>query len=559
MSDMPIRFKSCIHIAAVCTAVLALVPGCRWLRGYAEGESAAMASYDTHSLSTTQIGAVRFLLDDFHGLSTDTLESTAVPWKLATTALVLHRHPDEVPTHAHLREILTEFGFTWPERIANWPIDTQPVFDDAPMGLVTGMIQRRLPRIELEAANIGCAGCHAGLLHGADGQITTTAWLGLPNTSLDLDGYAAALVEALASAMNRSQSDFLAALMHLHPATSEAELRTLRRFVWPRLEERVPQLVAAGGALPFRNGGPGRSNGIDALKFRMAAGAPSNDAAAGVSVPVLGGHGLRDSLLVDGLYAVPGTPRDQRRTSDTPVDAASLARIVAFFTTPTMGVDPDRVPDIHPQVTDVSHFLIDAFESPPFPGDIDQQKAARGADIYARHCAQCHGDYREMQNRAVLTSLPNVRVPLSEIGTDSVRIDAVTRELVNAVERSRPGDDIAVVISEGYLAPPLTALWASAPYLHNGSVPTLWHLMHPDERPVRFQTGGHALDLARVGIAGVADDAAGWRYPDGYRPWSKPQWIDTRVSGFGNRGHEKPFDVLTADEKADLLEFLKRL
>jgi hypothetical protein len=34
----------------------------------------------------------------------------------------------------------------------------------------------------------------------------------------------------------------------------------------------------------------------------------------------------------------------------------------------------------------------------------------------------------------------------------------------------------------GYIAPPLVGIWASAPYFHNGSVPTLWQVLDPDSR-----------------------------------------------------------------------------
>ncbi len=541
------------------TTMVMTMAGCNWLRGYADGRSHTIADYENRPLSTAQIGAARFVFDDFHGLSTDTLESTAVPWKLASTALVLHRHPGESPTPERLRAILSGFGFLYPERIGNWPLDDQPRFDQAPLGLVSGNIQRQLPRIELEATNLGCASCHAAALHDANGAITGTAWLGLPNSSLDLDRYAAEVVDALAIAITLPREQFLAAVQQLHPDISDAELRSLRRFVWPRLLKRVPQLVAVGGALPFRNGGPGRSNGVDALKFRLEAGPVPRDATAGVSIPALGAHALRSALLVDGLYALPGQQRLHGGTIDKPLDARALAGIVAFFTTPTMGVDPALVPDLRDQVTEVSRFLIDAFEPPPFPGVIDEGRAGRGETIYRHHCAQCHGHYTHIGNRLRLTSLPNVRIAAAVIGTDRSRLDAITPALVSAVARAPVGGDIAVETSDGYLAPPLTGLWATAPYLHNGSVPTLWHLMHPEQRPLRFQVGGHRLDHALVGIAGVTDDDDDWRYPDGYEPWAQPGWLDTRAPGFGNQGHTLGFDELDAEQKADLLEFLKRL
>jgi len=109
------------------------------------------------------------------------------------------------------------------------------------------------------------------------------------------------------------------------------------------------------------------------------------------------------------------------------------------------------------------------------------------------------------------------------------------------------------------VAPPLSGIWATAPYLHNGSVPTLWHLMHPDQRPSRFYVGGHALAFARVGIAGDVDDDGTMHYPRDYRPWSTPSLYDTSEPGRSNRGHETMFAGLSEADKRALLEYLKRL
>jgi hypothetical protein len=111
----------------------------------------------------------------------------------------------------------------------------------------------------------------------------------------------------------------------------------------------------------------------------------------------------------------------------------------------------------------------------------------------------------------------------------------------------------------GYVAPILSGLWATAPYLHNGSIPTLWQLLTPDERPTRFLVGGHALDFTQVGIAGVRWTDDTWRYPAGYVPWSIPELYDTRAAGLSNRGHERPSMGLTDAEKWALIEYLKTL
>jgi len=52
----------------------------------------------------------------------------------------------------------------------------------------------------------------------------------------------------------------------------------------------------------------------------------------------------------------------------------------------------------------------------------------------------------------------------------------------------------------GYPARNLSGVWATGPFLHNGSVPTVWHLLQPSsQRPDRFLVGGRTLDLKRLG------------------------------------------------------------
>src|SRR5262249_33838419 len=105
----------------------------------------------------------------------------------------------------------------------------------------------------------------------------------------------------------------------------------------------------------------------------------------------------------------------------------------------------------------------------------------------------------------------------------------------------------------------LRGIWASAPYFHNGSVPTLWHVLTPDHRPRRFLTGGHPFDSKRVGIACEPDAHGVWVYPPDYVPWSEPRVTDTTKPGRGNHGHDRMVDGLSEPMKWDLLEYLKTL
>lgn len=526
--------------------------GCDFLRGYAEGHSNSLKPYEDDQLPTAQMGAARFLFEDFGALNTDTLATAAVPWKLVAASLVIERYPDEPATQAHLTEVLTSFGFFTPQGVGNWPLAEQPTFRNS-LGIVTGTVERELPRMQMEVANLSCAACHAGTTYDADGIPQRVAWLGLPNTSVDLDAYAAAVLDALRLGLDQQPRVF-AAIKQLFPDVSEVELATLRKFLGPELRARIR---AGTQGLPVRNGGPGRSNDLEALELQFHLRPSLKVSAAGVSIPAIGGQGLHWSVLADGMFTRPGDPRFQPRASDEAAAPARTAEMAAFFSLPALGLQPERTPDAVEPVTEVLDFLAN-YQPPRFPGAIDEAAATRGAVVYAR-CAECHGEYVEREGRLQLRSFPNRRSSVAEIGTDAARLDAVNIELLDAIDGSPMGRTVDAAATRGYVAPSLAGIWATAPYLHNGSVPTLAALMTPSERPAKFWVGGHKLDMGKLGIAGELNAAGEWAYPAGFAPWSTPRLFDTSAPGHSNRGHEREFDGLTAADKADLIEFMKQL
>jgi hypothetical protein len=96
-----------------------------------------------------------------------------------------------------------------------------------------------------------------------------------------------------------------------------------------------------------------------------------------------------------------------------------------------------------------------------------------------------------------------------------------------------------------YAARPLYGIWTAAPYLHNGSVPTLYDLLLPPaQRPKTFGLGGREYDPVRLGFA--IDTAC------------KQQdcVVDTTRTGDGNGGHLWGTDLAESDRMA-LLEYLK--
>ncbi len=234
---------------------------------------------------------------------------------------------------------------------------------------------------------------------------------------------------------------------------------------------------------------------------------------------------------------------------------------------------------------------LETFEPPKYIFPIDQELAKKGAPIYAKYCADCHGrDGRNFEGKYV-----GFVTPIDEIKTDRYRLDNYTEILAlnmatTYAEQKRqlrphscpggtsyqppnrpvvagtgPGAErlAAREMEEGtyrykhyrktygYANMPLDGIWLRAPYLHNGSVPTLRDLLEPgDKRPPTFYRGNDIYDPKNLGFLSTdSTDADG-----------KPLFLfDTAIPGNGNRGHEgySYGTELPQDEKAALLEYLK--
>lgn len=229
---------------------------------------------------------------------------------------------------------------------------------------------------------------------------------------------------------------------------------------------------------------------------------------------------------------------------------------------------------------------------------IDRPLAARGQALYQAHCASCHAlidrDDPKRQVVAMMIATGTVgtddtaaktiveaRIPtgilegaispqgarygadapaLAVVGDLATRIvsrrpDAALKAVANAklhgLEKTEKQGDYpkkseAAPLAElmAYKARPLNGVWASAPFLHNGSVPTLHDLLLPAaERPKTFSVGRWEYDPKRVGY--VSDGTV-------------PFVFDTSVSGNSNRGHEYGATLSDADRWA-LVEYVKTL
>jgi len=180
---------------------------------------------------------------------------------------------------------------------------------------------------------------------------------------------------------------------------------------------------------------------------------------------------------------------------------------------------------------------------PADPFYVDPDAVMRGQALHGKHCAQCHSPdgprYR----------LP---IPVTEVGTDAHRVemwnDEATQRYNAYEEKGKDWGFAGFQNVEGYVAVDHSGLWLRAPYLHNGSVPTLRDMLRPPaERPEVFYRGYDLIDAEDGGF--VAQGAEAERVGDRY---------DVSLPGNGNGGHLYGTD-LPADEKEDLLAFLKTL
>jgi hypothetical protein len=281
----------------------------------------------------------------------------------------------------------------------------------------------------------------------------------------------------------------------------------------------------------------------DALASDKAALAAGDFPAAFVKIPNLYGVTEKRWLLIDGSYeaARPGTQRSR-----------FVDHLVGFL--PVFGTSIERSVAEEPRLDKVAAFL-STLEPPPFPGPVDAAAAARGAKVYGERCSGCHGD----RDASGAYRYPSRRIPVVEIGTDPGRSRALDADLARRFTETEIGKFEHFESTGAYMPPPLHGIWASAPYFHNGSVPTLWAVLTPEERPSRFLTGGHPYDLKRVGIACVRGPEHLCAYPEGYVPWSEPRVYETGVPGRSNQGHEAPSRGLSDAVKWDLVEYLKTL
>ncbi len=179
---------------------------------------------------------------------------------------------------------------------------------------------------------------------------------------------------------------------------------------------------------------------------------------------------------------------------------------------------------------------------PKYPFAINQDLAAKGSKIFDNSCATCHAFGGERTGTVI---------PVDEVGTDRHRLDMWTQaaaDTYNQFAEDYDWDFDQLRKTDGYMAVSLDGLWLRAPYLHNGSVPSLKDLLEkPGDRPDVFYRGYDVYDPEKVGFVsdGFQAEQTGFKY-------------DVQVPGNNNQGHLYGTELVPSDKEA-LIEYLKSL
>ncbi len=319
----------------------------------------------------------------------------------------------------------------------------------------------------------------------------------------------------------------------LIPFTKKALLQQEKQFTW--MERYVT------GGKPKPHWGPGRDDAMNLTKYFMTSMAEDNTFGP-TDFPSIWNLGVRSGKDNAGKQMLLNWTGDTPAVRSVLIDSA-------------LGLGAPARPWFLQRMADLDQYLSN-LPPPKWPfaetNPINLQMASEGQKIYARDCAACHDPRAEFTNKVV---------PITEVGTDPERMYSWSKDAAAEANRrvKQLGIDRPPMVETqdpyGYVSPPLDGIWLRAPYLHNGSVPTLRDLLNsPSERPQTFHRGYDVFDPVKVGFKEPAPRPTG---PTG--ELTQPYFLfDTTEKGNGNKGHTYGTQ-LSEQDKEKLLEYLKTL
>jgi hypothetical protein len=371
----------------------------------------------------------------------------------------------------------------------------------------------------VKLAGLNCATCHSGTYRESPTAARRIV-LGMPANQMDLQAYLRFLT-ACAQDPRFTASNLIAAIEKVNPNVGFFEKLVYRLFVVGRTRSGILDRAKETAWFDSRPPqGPGRVDTFNPYKVLFEFDMAADHTVGTVDLPSLWNQRPRRGLWLhwDG-------------NNDLVEERNKSAAIGA-------GATPDSL-DV-PALARIEEWIMD-LKAPPYPARIDAARAGRGRALYAKDCASCH-DLGASEVGQV--------TPLDKIGTDPERVNSFTKELavkMNTLGEGKPWRFSHFRKTNGYANMPLDGLWLRAPYLHNGSVPTLRALLFPERRPTQFYRAYDVYDWNDVGFVSNGPDAA-----------REGVAFDTRLTGNSNAGHLYGQQLAPA-EREDLLEYLKTL
>ncbi|HEY9605512.1 MAG TPA: cytochrome c [Allocoleopsis sp.] len=403
--------------------------------------------------------------------------------------------PDKLPGSGGY----TSLGITWEEG------------KETPVGFTKKTIG--FPRV-----GINCATCHTATFRKTPDDKPTIVAAG-PSNKFDLQGYIRFLSDSASDP--RFTADYIMDEIKYNHEFSPLEKVLYRFLIIPQTKKALLQQKEDFAWMDSRpNWGRGRIDPFNPVKFNTLK-LPKDDTIGNSDMMPLWNQKMHKGFALhwDGLETSltetvqTGAIGDGATKQSLPVE--DLKRIEDFIT------------ELPP---------------PKFPFAIAQNLAERGSKIFDANCATCHAFGSERTGTVI---------PVEEVGTDRHRLDMWTQQAADTYNNFAEGyefDFDNLRKTNGYVSVSLDGLWLRAPYLHNGSVPSLQDLLEkPENRTKVFYRGYDVYDPEKVGFvsSGVEAERVGFKY-------------DTSVTANSNQGHLYGTDLPVEDKKA-LIEYLKTL
>jgi hypothetical protein len=396
--------------------------------------------------------------------------------------------------------------------------------------LPIGVSRRR--RLGIDQVGLNCATCHTGTVRDAPDAAPRIV-LGMPSQQLDLEAFVQFVLDCTLD--NRLTADSILGRLPKHGGPSlferalyraglvdrlKVQTLTLRNRLAPILSDRMPR---------WGRGRVDTFNPYKAIQFNWDLDAlPESERLGAADFPSLWNQAPREGMHLhwDG--------------DNDSVDERNLSAALGAGVTPVT-VDHAAVKRVRDWIWTLA--------PPNYPYPIDAALAAHGAAVYAQRCTQCHADHR-FRNGVKSGARVGLVEDADQVGTDRHRLDSYTA--VFAANQYGLYPDSAYRFTHfrkttGYANQPLDGIWARAPYLHNGSVPTLRDLLEPPiNRPAVFYRGYDLFDRERVGFVSNVPSAGGQTFSR----------YDTTVPGNSHDGHLYGTTLSDADKRA-IVEYLK--